>query len=86
MRAAVKKIESAKSPLLVIGAGANRAMTSRMLSQFVEKTGIPFLTTQLGKGVIDERQPDVRGLRGAVGRRLRAPRDRRGRRDHQCRP
>jgi acetolactate synthase-1/2/3 large subunit len=54
VRAAVKKIEAAKSPLLVIGAGGNRAMTSRMLTQFVEKTGIPFLTTQLGKGVVDE--------------------------------
>jgi acetolactate synthase-1/2/3 large subunit len=57
VRAAVKKIEAAKSPLLVIGAGGNRAMTSRMLGQFVEKTGIPFLTTQLGKGVLDEDNP-----------------------------
>jgi acetolactate synthase-1/2/3 large subunit len=57
VRAAVKRIEAAKSPLLVIGAGGNRAMTSRMLNQFVEKTGIPFLTTQLGKGVIDEDNP-----------------------------
>ena len=43
--------------MLVIGAGANRKMTSRMLLQFVEKTGIPFVTTQLGKGVIDETPP-----------------------------
>jgi acetolactate synthase-1/2/3 large subunit len=61
VRAAVKKIEAAKSPLLVIGAGGNRAMTSRMLTQFVEKTGIPFLTTQLGKGVIDEHNPKFVG-------------------------
>ncbi|HEX4180886.1 MAG TPA: acetolactate synthase large subunit [Caulobacteraceae bacterium] len=61
VRAAVKLIESAKSPLLVIGAGGNRAMTSRMLTQFVEKTGIPFLTTQLGKGVIDEHNPKFVG-------------------------
>ena len=57
VRAAVKKIEEACSPILVIGAGANRKMTSRMLLQFVEKTGIPFITTQLGKGVIDETHP-----------------------------
>jgi len=61
VRAAVARIERAKSPLLVIGAGANRAMTSRMLTQFVEKTGIPFVTTQLGKGVIDERNPKFVG-------------------------
>jgi acetolactate synthase I/II/III large subunit len=57
VRAAVKKLEEAKCPVLVIGAGANRKMTGRMLLQFVEKTGIPFLTTQLGKGVIDEMHP-----------------------------
>ncbi|QLC23978.1 acetolactate synthase large subunit [Parasphingopyxis algicola] len=54
IRAARQKLEAAKSPILVIGGGANRTMTCRMLTQFVEKTGIPFVTTQLGKGVIDE--------------------------------
>ncbi len=57
VRAAVKDIEKAKAPVLVIGAGANRKLTGRMLLQFIEKTGIPFLTTQLGKGVIDETHP-----------------------------
>ncbi|MCB2089631.1 MAG: acetolactate synthase large subunit, partial [Sphingomonadaceae bacterium] len=57
VRQAVEAIEKAKAPVLVIGAGANRKMTGRMLLQFVEKTGIPFLTTQMGKGVIDERHP-----------------------------
>ena len=61
VRAAVEAIEKAKAPILVIGAGANRTMTSRMLLQFIEKTGIPFLTTQLGKGVIDERHPKFLG-------------------------
>lgn len=54
---AVDKIENAKSPILLIGAAANRNMTSRMLTAFVEKTGIPFFTTQMGKGVVDERNP-----------------------------
>jgi acetolactate synthase-1/2/3 large subunit len=61
VRAAVAMIEKAKAPILVIGAGANRKMTGRMLLQFVEKTGIPFLTTQLGKGVIDETHPKFLG-------------------------
>ncbi|CAN5280739.1 acetolactate synthase large subunit [soil metagenome] len=59
--AAVEKIQAAKAPVLVIGAGANRTMTSKMLLELVEKTGIPFLTTQLGKGVIDERHPKFVG-------------------------
>jgi acetolactate synthase-1/2/3 large subunit len=61
VRQAVNALENAKSPVLVIGAGANRTMTGRMLLQFIEKTGIPFLTTQLGKGVIDERHPKFLG-------------------------
>jgi thiamine pyrophosphate-dependent acetolactate synthase large subunit-like protein len=79
-RAAVRKIEEAPLAVLVLGAGANRKMTSRMLLQFIEKTGIPFITTQLGKGVIDE-LTQVPRLRRAVGRRLR-PQGDRGRRPH----
>jgi len=61
IRAAVERLQRAGSPLLVIGAGANRSMTGRMLKEFVEKTGIPFVTTQLGKGVIDELNPKFLG-------------------------
>jgi acetolactate synthase-1/2/3 large subunit len=51
---AIEMIEVARSPLLLIGAGANRKLTSKMLKEFVEKTGIPYVTTQMGKGVLDE--------------------------------
>lgn len=47
-------IEKAKQPLLLIGAGANRKTTSKMLTQMVSQLGIPFVTTQMGKGVVDE--------------------------------
>ena len=32
-------------------------VASKMLTAFIDKTGIPFVTTQLGKGVVDERHP-----------------------------
>ncbi|MEM8842460.1 MAG: acetolactate synthase large subunit [Pseudomonadota bacterium] len=54
---AVDMIEEAKSPILVIGAGANRKLTGRMLTRLVDRKGIPFVTTQLGKGVINEDHP-----------------------------
>ena len=57
VRAAVERIQNAKHPLLIVGAGANRKMTCRMLRIFVDKFGIPFVTTQMGKGVVDERGP-----------------------------
>ncbi|MEX0962865.1 MAG: acetolactate synthase large subunit [Pseudohongiellaceae bacterium] len=54
---AVQMIEAASSPLLLVGAGANRKRVSAALTEFVDATGIPFFTTQMGKGVIDERHP-----------------------------
>ena len=51
---AVSMIEGAQQPLLLIGAGANRKATGQALKDFVEKTGIYYFNTQLGKGVIDE--------------------------------
>ena len=57
IRAAVERIEQSRYPLLVIGAAANRKTTCRMLRQFVEHSGIPFVTTQMGKGVVDEGHP-----------------------------
>ena len=54
---AASMIEAAQSPLLLIGAAANRKRTSKMLLNFIRDTGIPFFTTQMGKGVVDERHP-----------------------------
>ena len=54
---AIAMIKAARHPLLLIGAGANRRHTSHVLRAFVDKTGIPFFSTQMGKGVIDERHP-----------------------------
>jgi acetolactate synthase-1/2/3 large subunit len=59
--AAVEKIRNAKSPLLMIGAGANRKLTCKMLTSMVDKLGIPFCTTQMGKGVVDETRPEFIG-------------------------
>ena len=57
VRHAVRLIHDARRPLLVIGAGANRKITCRMLRKFIDHTGIPCITTQMGKGVVDERHP-----------------------------
>ncbi|MBW7960383.1 acetolactate synthase large subunit [Microgenomates bacterium UTCPR1] len=54
---AVKMIEKAKFPLIIIGAGGNRKRTSKSLTEFINKTRIPFIPTQIGKGVVDERNP-----------------------------
>ncbi|MGI9473892.1 MAG: acetolactate synthase large subunit [Rubripirellula sp.] len=55
--AAIEMIEHADHPLLLVGAGANRKLTSRTLRAFIDKTGLPFVTTQMGKGVLCETDP-----------------------------
>ncbi|WP_375582526.1 acetolactate synthase large subunit [Cyclobacterium xiamenense] len=59
--AAVDLIKQAKMPLLLIGAGANRKVTCDALAAFVNESGLYFFTTQMGKGVIDERHPQYLG-------------------------
>ena len=61
IRQAAEAIAGARKPLLLIGAGANRKLTAKMLREFVEKLGIPTVTTQMGKGVIDESGPHFIG-------------------------
>jgi acetolactate synthase-1/2/3 large subunit len=51
---AAEAISNAKHPILMIGAAANRQRTAVALRAFIDKLGIPFFTTQMGKGVVDE--------------------------------
>lgn len=52
---AITMIEAAEHPLILIGAAANRKRTSKALEKLIDKTGIYFFDTQMGKGVVDER-------------------------------
>jgi len=61
IREAAGMIRAAHTPLLLIGAGANRKRASSALCRFVEASGIYFFTTQMGKGVIDEHNPQCLG-------------------------
>ncbi len=54
---AIAMIETSKRPLVLIGAGANRKEVTKSLLAFIEEFELPFFTTQMGKGVIDERNP-----------------------------
>lgn len=54
---AVQRIQRARSPLVLLGAGANRGKSHDAIEYLIEKTGIPFFSTQMGKGVMDERDP-----------------------------
>ena len=51
---AMELLENAKHPIVLVAAGANRKLVRKHLEAFLDKTKIPFISTQMGKGVVDE--------------------------------
>lgn len=52
-----KLLHAARRPLAVIGASAMRMQDPHALQTFVERHGMPFATTMMAKGMIDEDHP-----------------------------
>lgn len=51
---AMKLLQSAKRPLVIVGKGAAYCDASALCRKFVDTTGIPFLPSPMGKGVIPD--------------------------------
>lgn len=51
---ALAEIEKSKHPLIILGRGVNKKHIQKELEAFLEKTNIPFVSTQMGKGSADE--------------------------------
>jgi acetolactate synthase-1/2/3 large subunit len=49
---AAELLRGAKKPLLMFGAAASRPRSTEALTRFVQRTRIPFFTTQMGKGTV----------------------------------
>ncbi|WP_298967861.1 acetolactate synthase large subunit [uncultured Methylobacterium sp.] len=49
---AAAMIRAARRPLVMLGAAASRPRSAGEIGGFVQRTGIPFFTTQMGKGTI----------------------------------
>ena len=59
---AKRTIESARRPLLLMASGTNRCgKVKKAIEEFIDKTGMFFFSTQMGKGVVDERHPKYLG-------------------------
>ena len=56
-----KKMQEAKSPVLVIGSEANRNTCCEEIAKLIEQFEIPFITTQMGKGVVNENNAHYAG-------------------------
>ncbi len=61
IKTAVKMISLSKTPLILIASEANRGKNHAALKKLIDKSGIYFFTTQMGKGAVDERNPKCLG-------------------------
>lgn len=67
IRKVVNAIKNAKAPLVVIGKGAAYARAEKQITDLVNRTGIPFVPTPMGKGVIpDSNQHNVSAARSTA--------------------
>lgn len=62
-------IESAKRPMILVGAGCEGEKTQRILNSFLQKTRIPVITSLMGRGMIDETYVHYIGMVGSYGNR-----------------
>lgn len=55
---ALSVLKASKRPLIIIGKGAAYARAETVLRSFVETSGLPFLPTPMGKGVLPDDHPN----------------------------
>ncbi|XP_069552277.1 2-hydroxyacyl-CoA lyase 1 [Brachyistius frenatus] len=55
---AISVLKAAKAPLVIIGKGAAYGRAGTVLREFVELSGLPFLPTPMGKGVLPDDHPN----------------------------
>lgn len=64
-----KLLFSAKYPLLLIGGGVRLSNATELLSKFIGKTGIPFVSTLLGLDSVSHTNENYLGFIGSYGNR-----------------
>jgi len=68
IREAAMILAAAKNPLVIVGKGCAWGRAENSVRRLIETTGLPFLPTPMGKGVIDDSDPRY-SLRTVQGRR-----------------
>ena len=67
VKKACSVIAKAKRPLFLLGGGISISGANELMAQLVDKTGIPVVTTLMGKGAISSRHPLYLGNVGIHG-------------------
>lgn len=67
IKSVVGLLNNAKKPVLLVGGGVHRGKAHKELMDFVEKSGIPVVTTIMGKGALPSNHPSYIGNVGIHG-------------------
>ena len=67
LKRALKMLHKAKRPLFLAGGGVNIADANQVFTEVVEKTGVPVITTVMGRGAIPTNHPMFIGNLGMHG-------------------
>ena len=67
IKKALEKLKNAKRPVFLIGGGVNIAHASKEMTELAELTGVPVVTTIMGKGAIPTNHPLYVGNIGMHG-------------------
>ncbi|MCI8995587.1 MAG: biosynthetic-type acetolactate synthase large subunit [Lachnospiraceae bacterium] len=67
LKRALKLLQKAKKPLFLVGGGVNIAQANEVFTRVVDKTGVPVVTTIMGRGAISTRHPLYVGNLGMHG-------------------
>ncbi|MGM9629197.1 biosynthetic-type acetolactate synthase large subunit [Butyricicoccus sp.] len=67
LKKALECLKTAKCPVFLLGGGVNIAHANREMTRLAEKTGIPVITTIMGKGAIPTNHPLYVGNLGIHG-------------------
>jgi 2-hydroxyacyl-CoA lyase 1 len=51
-------LKNAKNPLVIIGKGIAYGKAEEEMRSFINRSGLPFLPTPMGKGVVDDAHPN----------------------------
>ena len=62
-------ISNAKRPMILVGGGCLSDEGIKLINDYLLNTGIPIVSSLIGKGVVDESLPNYQGMIGSYGNR-----------------
>ena len=65
----VELIEGSRRPMVLVGGGCSSPAARALADRFLDASGIPMVTSLMGRGLLDENRPNYLGMIGSYGNR-----------------